>query len=402
VSPARASSFPASTERTALPTFKYVEITGDPRERGRQYGEQARDEIAQSLDYYRQLTATLGGLSWLDLTARAAAWMPLIEKLSPDLLEEAAGVAEGAGITLADVLTLNARGEIVYDPTFSRASDRSQAAGPGECSSFALMPEASGDEHVYCGQNWDWRAATQDTVIVLRVVQPPKPTVITVVEAGQAGRHGVNSAGLALNANGLGGRFGNEIGVPQTFIRRAILDSASLKDALDVPFYQRQQIAANLLLTHRDGFAIDIESTPVRHNWLYPDAGLLVHTNHYRGPVPVPVEAEYRPYSTDTLYRVARLEQALRRCASAGSSKEADGLIQAGLTDHFGFPDSVCNHADQASPALLQDKTIMSQIADLTTGEVRLTVGNPCEHGFDPLPWNAFDGPSGASPPSRA
>lgn len=384
-----------------MPTFKYVEIAGTPKQRGRQYGEQARDEIAKSLDYYRELTGTMGGLTWPDLTARATRWLPLIEKLSPDLLEEAAGVAEGAGITFADVLTLNARGEIVYDPTFSQAEDRMPAGGPSECSSFALMPEATGDEHVYCGQNWDWRAATQETVIVLRVVQPPKPTVITVVEAGQVGRHGVNSAGIALNANGLGGRFSDEIGVPQTFIRRAILDSAGFKDALDVPFFHRQQIAANLLLTHRAGFAIDIESTPARHNWLYPDAGLLVHTNHYRGAIPIPIEAEYRPYSTDTLYRVAILEKALRRCASAGSSKEVDALIQSGLTDHFGFPDSVCNHVDPASPTLLQDKTIMSQITDLTTGEVRLTVGNPCEQSFDRLPWNALDGPSGASPPSR-
>lgn len=83
-----------------------------------------------------------------------------------------------------------------------------------------------------------------------------------VVEAGQIGRHGANSAGIALNANGLGGRFGDEIGVPQTFIRRRILDQANFKDALQVPFSARQQIPTNLLYTHRDGVSIDLETTP--------------------------------------------------------------------------------------------------------------------------------------------
>jgi len=42
----------------------------------------------------------------------------------------------------------------------------------------------------------------------------------------------------------------------------------------------------------------------------------------------MPTEAEYRAYSTDTLYRATMLAKALRRRASAGSSKEVGRLIQ--------------------------------------------------------------------------
>jgi len=41
-----------------------------------------------------------------------------------------------------------------------------------------------------------------------------------------------NSNGLALNANGLGGRFDDSIGMPQTVIRRAVLDAHNIADAL--------------------------------------------------------------------------------------------------------------------------------------------------------------------------
>jgi isopenicillin-N N-acyltransferase-like protein len=144
--------------------------------------------------------------------AAARTWRPIVEDAAPHLLQEMDGIAAGAGVTPGDILALNARGEIVrsHDSAFTR-----MAAGEADgCSSFALLPEATGDGHTYCGQNWDWRAGTEPTTVVVRVVQPPKPTVIMQVEAGQVGRHGVNSAGIALNANGLDGRFGRAARCP--------------------------------------------------------------------------------------------------------------------------------------------------------------------------------------------
>jgi isopenicillin-N N-acyltransferase-like protein len=169
------------------------------------------------------------------------------------------GIAAGAGVTQDEILALNARGEIV------RSADSSFTAMQDGCSSFALLPNATGDGHVYCGQNWDWREGAESTTVMVRIVTPGRPTVIMQVEAGQVGRHGANSAGLALNANGLDGRFGTSPGLPQPVLRRLILDSASLHDALRVPFAVRQHIATNLVITHRDGIAIDLETTPVGH-----------------------------------------------------------------------------------------------------------------------------------------
>lgn len=169
-----------------------------------------------------------------------------------------------------------------------RASEEEPAEG---CTSFAVHGEASGDGHVYAGQNWDWRAGCRRHRRHDQDCPTPKPTLIMQVEAGQIGRQGANSAGLAFNANGLGGRFSDAIGLPQTVVRRSVLDQSNITDALDVLCRTRAHIASNALLTCREGFAIDLETTPAGHGWMYPTDGLLVHGNHYQAGIPAPLAA---------------------------------------------------------------------------------------------------------------
>ena len=246
-------------------TTPVIEISSpDPRQRGRQYGEQARDAIERSIDFYAGSFERTAGLPWERVLESAPRWNPLIETYLPGILDEVAGIAEGANRQVAEILALNGRGELSGGNPFDDAD---------ECSSFALLPEATGDGHTYAGQNWDWRERTRDTVVVLRIVQGDKPTIVMQTEAGQVGRQGANSAGIALNANGLGGRFGSGLGVPQPYIRRKILDASGFDDALEAVFSASQVICTNLLLTHQAGFAIDVETTPGRHGWMYATDG---------------------------------------------------------------------------------------------------------------------------------
>ncbi len=371
-----------------------IEISGTPAERGRMYGEAARDEIARSLAYYREAFAAASGLAWPKVLAKAGSWRGIVADAAPDLLEEMDGIAEGAGVTADDILALNARGEIVRsaDSAFTHMAEKDEVEG---CSSFALLPEATGDGHTYCGQNWDWRLGTEETTVVVRVVQPPKPTVVMQVEAGQVGRHGINSAGIALNANGLDGRFGTPPGLPQPLLRRLILDSPTMSDALQVPFSVRQHIATNLVLTHRDGFAVDLETTPVSHRWGYPDGGILVHGNHYQYGIPDALRDTYRPSSVDSLYRVPIIEAGMARVREASDPASVRKIITDTMSDHFGHPLGVCAHIDPRDDEVRQNKTTMSSLVDLTAGEYRILSGNPCEGEYRLLPWDLYDGPGG-------
>ncbi|MFI1396330.1 C45 family autoproteolytic acyltransferase/hydolase [Streptomyces sp. NPDC020681] len=383
-----APSLPAPT----LPSLPVIEISGGPVERGRQYGEAVRPQLHAALAYYEEAFGQSSGLTWDRVTARAARWLDPVRDYAPHLVEEMQGIADGASVTLLDVLALNARGEVIYDQSFSDIEEE-----PAEgCTSFAAYGEASGDGHVYAGQNWDWRAGVADTVVMLRVVQPPKPTLIMQVEAGQIGRQGASSAGIALNANGLGGRFDDRVGLPQTVVRRAVLDQTNISDALEVLCRARAHIASNALLTCREGFAIDLETTPAGHGWLYPKDGLLVHGNHYQAGLPGPLAATgYRPMSADSLIRVPRAEDGLRTLRAATGPDESRKLIKQAMSDHLGRPESLCTHPDPRQQPVKHWTTLVSSCVDLTAGDYHATAGTPCDREYQHLPWNLYDGPYG-------
>lgn len=363
-----------------------IEVSGDARERGRQYGEAARTQISTAVGYYSESFARTANLTWDKVQERAPLWVPVIEAYLPGIGEEVHGIAEGSGFTFAEILALNGRGELTAGNPFG---DDSRDG----CSSYSITAEASGDGHAYAGQNWDWKAGVTDTVVMLRVVQPNKPTLVMQVEAGQVGRHGVNSVGIALNANGLGVKFGKNLSIPQPFIRRRILDSWDMHDALEAVFLSKQALCTNLLLSHRDGFVIDLETTPGRHGMMYPTDGILVHANHFQAFIPPQVEETWRPFSPDSLFRTQRIERVLRRAKSAQSSEQMRELIGEALRDHFSYPNSVCNHPDPRRHPHVQTQTIASSIVDLTTGDYYLAHGVPCENTYEKLPWNVLDGP---------
>ena len=377
-------------EAMAAAELTTIEISGSRGELGRQHGEAARSQIGESIGYYRESFKRITGLEWAEIRRNAPRWVQPIDAYLPGITDEIRGIAEGAGVDFAEILALNARGELSTHNPFAEAAEEG-------CSSYAILPEASGDGHVYCGQNWDWRCETFGTVILLRIVQPGRPTIIMQTEAGQVGRHGANSAGIALNANGLGARWGKGIGVPQPIIRRRILEAPEMQTALRAVFDSRQSLCTNLLVTHRDGFAIDLETTPDRHGWMYPTAGLLVHTNHFIAFVPEQIAATYRPFSVNSRWRLPRLTEGLRAAKRPGDSAEVRGAIATALRDHFGYPNSVCKHGDEASQGTDLNQTIASSIVDLTTGEYWLAAGNPCEGEYRKLPWNIYD-EAGAHP----
>lgn len=385
---------------SAMP-IRTIEISGTPRERGRQYGEAAADLIEGAIGYYEAALTQQTGMSWAAITDSVKRWLPVCEQHAPHLVEEMQGIADGSGRSFEEILTLNVRGEFVYNHQADRAAqvttadptdddERDPADG---CTSFFLTGAASGTGHTLVGQNWDWRTLTADTTLIVRIVQDPLPTVIMQVEAGQVGRHGANSAGIALNANGLGGSFGNDIGLPQTLIRRLVLDSSELAAALKILVKVRPHIASNALLAHRSGYGIDLETTPEGVDWIFPEDGRIAHTNHFQASVPPQLAGKYRPVSADSLLRLPRVTARLAAVAAATTPAESAELVRAAMSDHLGFPEGVCTHPNPEAPPLKQWSTLLSSCVNLTTGEYLIAAGFPCETPYVALPWNLYDGP---------
>jgi isopenicillin-N N-acyltransferase-like protein len=265
-------------------TFPHVRVEGTPRERGRAYGEQARERVLRSIEAYREVFAAYAGWDWAAVTGQARAYEAPISRFEPRYLEEMRGIAEGAGVEDADVLAINVRTEVMFAAKARQAA--SDARRVGECSAFAVTPERSAGGHTMIGQNWDWLLHASETCVVLEVQQDVGPDYVTVVEAGLLAKTGMNSSGIGLVTNALvSDADRGEPGIPYHVALRGILDVENISDAYAVLQRGFRSSSANYLVASADGLAADIEGTPGDFDRLYmtfPDEGVLLHTNHFR------------------------------------------------------------------------------------------------------------------------
>lgn len=344
--------------------FPLVDVEGDARERGRQYGRQAAERIATSLRIYMAAWTAGDAAGRAGLLARARAFEPVIGDRYPELLEEMRGIAEGAGRALEEIVALNARTELLF------------GAPADGCTGAVLLPERTGGR-VIIGQNWDWRPACREAAIVLRVTPDHGPSFVTFVEAGMLARSGMNSAGIGLCGNFLNSDAdGTQRGVPIPVIRRAILMSPSLPTAVGAVLRAPRAFSSNHLLAHRDGEAVDLEAAPPEVFPLFAEDGLLVHSNHFKG-AQGRVRDTGLPRFPDSLFRDRRVRAHL--AARGRTLGVAD--LQSALRDHFGLPDAVCRHR-APRPDGTEIETVASVVMDLTEGELWLCPGPVCENEY--------------------
>jgi isopenicillin-N N-acyltransferase like protein len=210
-----------------------------------------------------------------------------------------------------------------------------------------------------------------------------------IVEAGQIGRHGYNESGLALHANGLSGGLQNRAAIPSPIWRRRILREWGVSESLDRALETPRPGTTNLLISHRDGVVIDLETTPTNAEVLYPTDGWFVHTNHFIGPVPEPLAATYRP-GGESLVRLARAHHLLGRARRNGGIAITD--LMAMLRDHVGDGRSLCAHPLDDDPPADRWGTVASVITDLTAGTMLISAGPPCTHDYVELDLAALFG----------
>jgi isopenicillin-N N-acyltransferase-like protein len=344
--------------------FRLIEISGDAFERGAQHGEQAADLVLANLEGYWRLFERDAGLGQAAALDQARRYLQPIEGYAPHLLDEMRGVAEGAGVSLDEVLALNCRTEIL-----------SQTAIPlrDECTAVFVAPEAAASGHALLAQNWDWANVLCGGAVLMRIEQTGEPTVLTLTEAGMVGKIGFNSAGVGVVTNFLRHDH-RRVGAPFHVILREALNASRLGLAVAAVYRDVRADSGNYLLAHADGEAIDLEATPSDVGFLYPEDGLLVHTNHFVTPRLQAGDVALAE-SDHTLLRYGRAVHLLR----AQVGQITIGTLKSVLRDHFNHPNSICRHPDPGCPEIERSATLASMIVDLTAGEMYVTAGEPCE-----------------------
>ncbi|MEQ8816975.1 MAG: C45 family peptidase [Thalassobaculum sp.] len=317
-----------------------IDVSGPPRERGRQYGAQAAGRIAKGVSHYSDQLRGMG-LGWPEIRALVDDYLPVIERFEPAYVDEMRGIAEGAGVPFEQIALLNARTEILK--LGSRPDLRARLAAaedPDGCTGVVALPGATADGRLIHAQNWDWKAECAETAVVLRIRRDDCPDILTFTEAGGLARCGLNAAGIAITANYLeSDRDYCQIGVPLALIRRKVLESEHLALAMRAVYATPKSPSNNMIVSHAGGVAIDFECAPDETFQVHPRDGLLVHANHWQSPVALAKLKDTGIASTpDSLYRDIRVRDLL---APAIGSIDTDA-VKTALFDDFASPWSVC------------------------------------------------------------
>jgi isopenicillin-N N-acyltransferase-like protein len=251
----------------------FIDLAGDSRHRGIQYGRELRVPIERARNFYLGFFEHQLGISPVAARARADGFAAPTAALSSALMAELEGIAEGARLPLTDVLLLSAR----YEITFAEVA-------LGECSNVFVGGDVAATGSPLLGQNWDWRPEVLDFRVVIRARCDDLPDHLMISECGQPGKYGISSSGLGIVEAGLNCTSKEALGEHLfTALGRAALEQPTYQAAVDLLVANQPRATVQVLVAAASGAATSIEYTPqglTREN-LGP-ADVRWHTNHCR------------------------------------------------------------------------------------------------------------------------
>ena len=339
----------STANRSRYPAqYPLYRAEGTHRELGRQHGAQAAAKIKAHLDYI----GASGKMSREQIRSRALRFRPMFEKHCPHLLEEMRGLADGAGIRLEDALAVNIRGELGH-------------ASEEGCTAYAVK-----QREILIGQNSDITADIPPFAYVLHLRPAGKPEVLMWTYGGMIGYHGINSAGIGHFANALGGGPQSRFGMPHYPVKRLMLECASLSAVVDLLRTIPLASNGNYVLCDSAGI-LDVEATTAGPEILKSGGKpFLAHTNHYVC-ARYAKEENFKQSWQDSFPRLDRMNSLL--AATKGTITAGD--LQKYLSDHSGYPASICRHDRESC-------TVASIIAEPARRLMHVAVGNPCENRY--------------------
>ena len=347
-------------------------VAGDARECGYQHGTQAADLIRKGVEFYVDIWESSTGRSRDELLEVSGGFAEPIANFDAAIFSELEGIAAGSGLSLAEVLVLNARYELMLATVF--ADDPARLA---ECTSLGAAPDATENGHTLVGQNWDWAVPVGEVSILLEVQQRDRPDILTHVEAGFVGHKGINSHGLALCVNAMGSQLDSfSAAVPAWVLARSALNCATIGEARETVSRAERVASLNFTMAARNGEVASLEVTPVDVALVDARAGRATHGN---------VFADTRP-DRGIQDRLAALYPAFCDRAARAAGLMEDGAasverLKDVLRDHENRPESICRHREDQPEDLLFE-TLASVVMDVTAGTLEIADGPPCKNEY--------------------
>lgn len=364
----------------------------DPFARGELHGRQFARAVADNLETYL-LRFEASGLDRDAAADEGALWLAAMQRQNADYAAEMAGIAKGSGRSEIEIAILNARYELAFTLFGKDAKAKEEEArkellsvGPDGCSTFGLLQQVTADKHTWLGQNWDWLEGVHGRCLVLRVKRSNAPSFVCLTEAGiVGGKMGFNECGIGLVENGLASSCdgANPYQKPFHMRCREVLDAERFDDALRPILDTKRTCSANFLVGHADGEIIDIETSPDHATYLYPEGGIVTHSNHFVGTGHG--ESQMEKVGPSTLFRAARLRRLLAAKADAVTFADMRGAA----CDDFGAPNGICRTPDERLPPAKRTMTAAAVLIDLDGRVMHVANGPTSQYPYLPFSLDA-------------
>jgi isopenicillin-N N-acyltransferase like protein len=375
-----AGSAPGAGGLTVAVAFQYVQARGGYRELGQAVGEAAREQVAAALAYYREHFPAMAGIEFAEAERRAQEYLKCARRYLPQYVEELEGLAEGALQSLSALMVPNCGEEFTCDAEVKGTSPgvpggrRLWRAGR-LCTAVAVSNRG---RHVV-GHNMDWYAVDVDKNVLFDLTMPDGTRVLTIAGVPYLPMLGMSSHGIASVSNSV---YCNDarVGVPNSFVRRWVLDAASIGEGRERACLVARARGSNHIWADGTGRMCDLETSATGSADVESE-GWLAHTNHYVAADMAPFEASQQPESRDRLRRA-------RELLDAGVARGDDpvAVVAAVLRDHANAPDAICGHPTDRASRPDESVTVASMICDLDNGRLYACAGPPCEN-----PYRMFD-----------
>lgn len=332
-----------------IPQWPLVEVAGSSFEMGYQHGAQASELILKYLMWIERMTGKPRDV----LCRNAIAFLPLMEKLSPSLVEEVRGLSEGAAISFEEAMLCQARGEA------AQINDEA-------CTAFALTGKATRAGITLAGQNQDLAPEYADFAILLHVrPNDGRPRSLMFTFAGQLGYAGMNEHGVAQFANALYD-CPWRMGLPHYPIKRVTLEQKNLSDISNILKVNNTCSAGNMVICTGQGEISDYEIRPEgAAEYKSEDPYCIIHANHYES-------FDYVCHETNSLADSCPRADRMRELVGEAYGDISVETIKMFLADHEGDPAAICRHgADNMV-------SVSGYIADATNRVMHVRRGYGC------------------------
>ena len=296
--------------------MRLIEARGAPYELGLSDRLAGRDLVRDGIELICRFELPAG-----EVAAQLRAVERRLAETFPETLEEARGIADGAGVAADDALAL------------SVCSDLSGKL-PAWCSLLAVP----GEDGTLVGKNLDTTPAMAALQVVERLEPAGRLAFVHVTTAGAMWTDGgVNAAGLALVNASLAADEADPLGVPDGILAREVLARcATVSDAVELAAgFSTRTLGENMLVADAEGGVAVIEKLP--GGQAVREGQAVAACNHVLSPELAEGMAADDPVGDNSRRRLARLERAVqtarawqRQDVHALLSDPAGGVFQQG------------------------------------------------------------------------